>query len=249
MCLSLLCMVSVAVFTGLLAWSTKLIVNDVFSDGAADKAYWVALLVVGVSLGKGVAGYANSVVALIFSRSITAEYMRKVFAKYMGNEVPFFAGRHAAQHMAKVMLFGRAAGSVVTDITNRILTDSLTLIALIAVMIFQDPFMSLFGAVLFPLVLLLVNQLTRRVRAVASAEAEMQGGLHGVGTEAIEGIKTVKSYGLEEKSVTKFAEVVAGSRKPAAQDRAHLYFDRTADGDHRRHHDRPLCDLRQLADG
>ncbi len=206
--LSLICMVSVAVFTGLLAWSTKLIVNDVFADGAADKAYGVALLVVGVSIGKGVAGYANSVVALIFSRSITAEYMRRVFSKYMGNEVPFFAGRHAAQHMAKVMLFGRAAGSVVTDITNRILTDSLTLIALVAVMIIQDPFMSLFSAVLFPLVLLLVNYLTRRVRAAASAEAEMEGGLHSVGTEAIEGIKTVKSYGLEDKSVTKFAEAL-----------------------------------------
>ncbi len=32
--------------------------------------------------------------------------------------------------------------------------------------------------------------------------------MHGVGTEAIEGIKTVKSYGLEEKSISKFDEAV-----------------------------------------
>ncbi|MGB5559519.1 MAG: ABC transporter ATP-binding protein [Paracoccaceae bacterium] len=206
--LSLLCMVSVAVFTALLAYSTKLIVNDVFSEGQASKAYLVALLVVGVSIGKGVAGYANSIVAMMFSRSITTEYMRRVFAKFMGNEVPFFAGQHAAQHMARIVLYGRASGSVVTDITNRMLTDTLTLIGLVAVMIFQDPFMSLFGAILFPLVLLLVNHLTRRVREISSAEAEIQGAMHGVGTEAIEGIKTVKSYGLEEKSISKFEEAV-----------------------------------------
>jgi len=206
--LSLLCMISVAVFTALLAYSTKLIVNDVFSDGQASKAYLVALLVVGVSIGKGISGYSNSVVAMIFSRSITAEYMRRVFAKYMGNEVPFFSGKHAAQHMARVLIYGRAAGSVVTDISNRILTDALTLIGLVAVMVFQDPLMSLVGAILFPIVLLLVSYLTRRVRAVASAESEMQGALQSVGTEAIEGIKTVKSYGLEEKSVTKFVEAV-----------------------------------------
>ena len=211
--LSLICMISVAVFTALLAYSTKLIVNDVFSEGQASKAYLVALLVVGVSIGKGLAGYANSVVALMFSRSINAEYMGRVFRKYMGNDVPFFAGRHAAQHMAKLLLYGRASGSVVTDITNRILTDTLTLIGLVAVMVFQDPMMSLFGAVLFPLVLLLVNYLTRRVRAIASAESEMQGALHSVGTEAIEGIKTVKSYGLEEKSITKFVEAVKGLEK------------------------------------
>ncbi len=206
--LSLLCMISVAVFTALLAYSTKLIVNDVFSDGQTSMAYLVALLVVGVSIGKGVAGYANSIVAMMFSRSITTEYLGRVFAKYMQNEVPFFAGRHAAQHMAKVQIYGRAAGGVVTDITNRILTDALTLIALVAVMIFQDPFMSLIGAVLFPLVLLLVSKLTQRVRKIVAAEADIQGAMQGVGTEAIDGIKTVKSYGLEDKSVTKFAEAV-----------------------------------------
>lgn len=208
--LSLICMISVAVFTALLAYSTKLIVNDVFSEGQASKAYLVALLVVGVAIGKGIAGYANSIVALMFSRSINAEYMGRIFSKYMGNDVPFFAGRHAAQHMAKLLLYGRAAGSVVTDITNRILTDTLTLIGLVAVMVFQDPLMSLFGAVLFPLVLLLVNHLTRRVRAIAAAESELQGALQGVGTEAIEGIKTVKSYGLEDKSIAKFTEAVKG---------------------------------------
>ncbi len=206
--LSLISMISVAAFTGLLAYSTKLVVNDVFSEKQATNAYWVALLVVIVSVGKGVSGYVNNVVALRFSRSINSEYLVLIFAKYMSSEVNYFAGRHASKHMAKIRIFGRAAGSIVTNVSNRILTDALTLVALIAVMVFQDPFLSLIAAVLFPLVLYLVNILTRRVKQIVSAETEAEGGMQGVGTEAIEGIKTVKSYGLEEKSITKFTEAV-----------------------------------------
>ncbi len=206
--LSIVCMVSVAAFTGLLAYSTKLVVNDVFSEGQVSKAYWVALLVAGVAIGKGVAGYMNNIVALKFSRSVNSQYLKRIFAKFMGNEIPYFAGHHAAKHMAKIRLFGRAAGSVLTTITNKILTDSLTLIALIAVMVFQDPFMSMIAAVLFPLVLLLVSHLTRRVKAIVKEETEAEGGMQGIGTEAIEGIKTVKSYGLEDKSITRFSVAV-----------------------------------------
>ena len=206
--LSLVCMVSVAAFTGLLAYSTKLIVNDVFGNGEVSKAYFVALLVVGVSVGKGVAGYVNTLVALVFSRSITSEYLRQIFTKFMANEVPYFAGRHAAQHVQKIMIYGRASGSVVTMVTNQILTDTLTLIALVAVMILQDPFMSIIAAILFPLILFLVNHMSRRVRAVVSAESEIQGAMYAAATEAIEGIKTVKSYGLEEKSISKFSDGV-----------------------------------------
>ncbi len=205
---SLICMVSVAVFTGLLAWSTKLIVNDVFGNEQVSNAYWVAALVVGVAVGKGIAGYLNNVVAMKFNRAITSHYLRQIFTKYMGNEIDFFAGSHAAKHMNRIRIFGQAAGKVLTGISNRMLTDILTLLALVSVMIFQDPLMSLVAAVLFPLVLLLVNHLTRRIKRILSAELEAEGGMQVIGSEAIEGIKTVKSYGLEAKSIARFGQSV-----------------------------------------
>jgi len=47
--LSFFCIIGVAAFTGALAYSTRLIVNDIFVAGDAQAAYRVAIIVVVVS--------------------------------------------------------------------------------------------------------------------------------------------------------------------------------------------------------
>ncbi len=205
---SLICMIGVAGFTAALAYSTKLIVNEVFVAGSATAAYQVAALLAVVSIGKSGFEYANVVIGTKFTRSVSAFYQKATFKAMVAKSVPYFAGKHAAKHMAEVMLFGRASGLIVTTVLNKLSTDVLTLIALVAVMIYTDPLMSLSLAVLFPLIFGLVALLTRRIKAVAAEETELQGKIQSVGAEAFEGIKTVKSYGLEEKSKSKFARAV-----------------------------------------
>lgn len=205
---SLICMVGVAGFTAALAYSTKLIVNEVFVAGSATAAYQVAAMLAVVSIGKSGFTYANTVIATKFTRSVSAHYQKATFRAMVRKAVPYFAGKHAAKHMAEVILFGRGAGQVVTTVLNKLSTDVLTLIGLVGVMIYTDPLMSISIAVLFPLIFGLVAVLTRRIKAVAAEETELQGKIQAVGAEAFEGIKTVKSYGLEEKSKSKFAAAV-----------------------------------------
>lgn len=89
-----------------------------------------------------------------------------------------------------------------------LLVNMLTVIALVVVMILHDMVLSLAMAVLFPLIFMLVAHLSRRIRAVANAETELTGSFFSVGSEAFEGIKTVKSYQLEERSIGRFEAAV-----------------------------------------
>ena len=206
--LSLICMIGVAGFTGALAYSTKLIVNDVFVAGSTFAAWQVAALVVFISVGRSGFGYANSILRVWFDLSISAEFQKLGFEKIIYNDVRKFQGTQPASHMAKLLIYGRACGNAVINLTNEFMTHLLTLIVLIGVMVFQDPIMSLFCSVLFPLIFFMIGRLTRRIRVVATAETLLTGEIQGVGTEAIEGIKTVKSYGLETKTVTRFSNAV-----------------------------------------
>ncbi|SFR00308.1 ABC transporter ATP-binding protein [Poseidonocella sedimentorum] len=210
---SLICMLAVAGFTAALAWSTKLIVNEVFVAANASAAIGVALLVIGVSLGKSLSQYVNSILSVQINRKVAIRYQKQVFRKFLFQNVQEFAGIAAPRHMAKVNLWGSACGQVVLALTNKFLTDILTLIALVGVMIWQDPVMSLVTAVLFPLIFFLVSNLTRRVRELSKAQAELAGNISTAGIEAISGIKTVKSYGLEEKSFARFSDAVAAMEK------------------------------------
>ena len=206
--LSILFMIGAAGFTGALAYSTKLIVNDVFVDDNAQQAIVVAFIVVGVSIGKGLSQYWANVLAEQFTRDISADYQRRIFRKLLTRPIPDFAGRHPSEFMEKIAIYGQATAVSVVTLSSTLLADLLTLLALIGVMISQDPIMTLACAVVFPIVFWLLGRLSDRVRNLARTEAEMGGAIKAIGIEAFQGIKTVKSYELERKTFKRFAKAV-----------------------------------------
>jgi ABC-type multidrug transport system fused ATPase/permease subunit len=206
--LSVFCMIGVAVFTGALAYTTRLIVNDVFVSDDTSAALQVAGIVVFVALFKSIFQYGNSVVMTVFLRSVSVSYQKKLFAKLLSDDVRHFAGQHASNQMSQLRLLGSAAGQGVINIANKLFADGLTLIALFSVMVLQDPWMTLGCLVIIPLIFWLVSSLSHRIRSVADEEADLTGAFYEVGSEAFDGIKTVKSYQLEEQTTRRFNRAI-----------------------------------------
>ena len=201
---SILFVAGVSAFTAGLAASTRLIVNDVFVAENTEAAVQVAIIVVGVSLGKSIFHYANTVTQILLIRSVSIEMQKRVFARMLKNDIAYFVSGHAPDLMAKIRLYGVAAGTAFVTMTNRLLTETITMLGLFGVMLYQDAWMTLLCMLILPLILGLVSFLSRKIRAVASEEATLSGEYFSIGSEAFAGIKTVKSYGLEQKSIDRF---------------------------------------------
>ena len=201
---SILCMVGVSVFTAALAYTTKLIVNDVFVAKDAGAAIEVAIIVIFVSFSKSLFHYGNAVLQTVLNRSISSFYQKEAFQKTLRREISFFNGKHASDHMAQIRLYGMAAGQAVTAICSRFLTEVLTLVALFVVMFLQDTLMTLYSIVIIPIIFGLVSFLSRKIRKVAKEETDLSGHYFAAGSEALAGVRTVKSYNLERKSIEKF---------------------------------------------
>ena len=201
---SIVCMVGVSVFTAALAYTTKLIVNDVFVAKDAGAAIEVAIIVIFVSFAKSLFHYGNAVLQTVLNRSISSFYQKEAFQKTLRREISFFNGKHASDHMAQIRLYGMAAGQAVTAICSRFLTEVLTLVALFVVMFLQDALMTLYSIVIIPVIFGLVSFLSRKIRKVAKEETDLSGHYFAAGSEALAGVRTVKSYNLERKSIEKF---------------------------------------------
>ena len=201
---SVLCMVGVSVFTAALAYTTKLIVNDVFVAKDASAAIEVAIIVIFVSFSKSLFHYGNAVLQNVLNRSISSSYQKETFENTLRREISFFNGKHASDHMAQIRLYGMAAGQAVTVICSRFLTEVLTLVALFVVMFLQDAIMTFYSILIIPVIFGLVSFLSRKIRKVAKEEADLSGQYFAAGSEALAGVRTVKSYNLENKSIEKF---------------------------------------------
>jgi ABC-type multidrug transport system fused ATPase/permease subunit len=202
--LSIFAMFGVAGFTGALANSTKLIVNDIFVAADTSAAQRVALIVIGIACAKAFFEYVNGVIQVMLRRSVQAGYQKRVFANFVNKDVWFFLGQHDATQMAMVRFYGDSSAQIVVTLSNKFITDMLTLFALVAVMVLQDPLMSLICLVLFPTIFAVVASLSKRIRAIAKQEVGLAGKIYSIGSEAFEGIRTLKSYQLEQKSIAKF---------------------------------------------
>ena len=211
---SVLCMVGVSVFTAALAYTTKLIVNDVFVAKDASAAIEVAIIVIFVSFSKSLFHYGNAVLQNVLNRSISSSYQKETFENTLRREISFFNGKHASDHMAQIRLYGMAAGQAVTVICSRFLTEVLTLVALFFVMFLQDAIMTFYSILIIPVIFGLVSFLSRKIRKVAKEEADLSGQYFAAGSEALAGVRTVKSYNLENKSIKKF-----NSSEDALEDR------------------------------
>ncbi|TIL82408.1 MAG: hypothetical protein E5Y76_03825, partial [Mesorhizobium sp.] len=93
-------------------------------------------------------------------------------------------------------------------LTSNTASDVLTLVGLASVMVVQDPTMSLISAAALPVIFLSVSTIARKIKSLARGETELAAQVQSIGTEAIDGIRTIKSFQLEDKAIASFAKAV-----------------------------------------
>ncbi|MFW2590192.1 ABC transporter ATP-binding protein [Sagittula sp. SSi028] len=215
--LTLLSIVGVSTFTGALANSTKLVVDDVFGADQQGAALRVALIIVGVAIGKSFFQYITEVLRVVLQRSVSVTYQKQLFATTLRQELGFFGNQHPATQMVMVQMLGQSAGKVVVDVCNRMTVEILILVSLFMVMLLQDPLLTLFSCICVPPILWLISNLSQRMRNLATTDAGLAAMFFSVGSEVLRGIKTVKSYQLETKSVARFNTAMEAMEERALQ--------------------------------
>src|SRR5947207_4128828 len=92
---------------------------------------------------KGASTYGHQVILSKISNAILANNQRALFAKLMRESVGFFSERHSSEFLARLTAGANSVTQVLSLLINAVGRDVLSLIGLIAVMVTQDPYMSL----------------------------------------------------------------------------------------------------------
>lgn len=196
---AVVCMLFVAASTGMIAWLSRSMVNNIFVDGDQQAIWGVGVAIMLAFLVKGVSSYLQAVLMGSIGTAITANLQRAQFDKLLHMKLGYFSGRHAGGVVAKVIHSSRAAKSVVILVTTNFFRDLFTLFALTGVMIYQDPFMSIFALLAAPVIIVALYFLTRAIKQVTQAESDLIAGVNVVGVEALQGLKVVKTFTLEDQ--------------------------------------------------
>jgi ATP-binding cassette subfamily B protein len=194
--------------TAMTAYLMGTIVNKAYVDRSFPAIVSIGLFVIFIFTARGMATYGQAVLLSRIGNSIIAENQRKLFDRLMHQNLGFFSERHSSEFLYRLSTGANAATGVLNMLITAVGRDLLSLIGLVAVMVIQDPFMSLFAFVIAPPALWMVRKLVKRVRNVA--KAQYAGGTDLVQTlqETIQGIRIVKAFTLEDRLRTRYYENV-----------------------------------------
>lgn len=184
--------------TALSAYLLGQVINQAYVDKNIRGIALLCVATVVLFTVKGAATYGHSVILTQIGNAILANNQRRLFAKLMSESIGFFSSRHSSEFLARMSAGAASVTQVLNLIINAAGRDALSLIALVIVMVTQDPVMSLFALAVAPPAMLVIRKLVKRIKGLASSQySGMTQSLETM-QEAIQGIRTVKAFSLED---------------------------------------------------
>jgi ATP-binding cassette, subfamily B, bacterial MsbA len=193
------CMAIAAGATGLSAYLLGDVINQAYVQRSMPGIVTLALVAAFVFMVKAAATYGHTVVLSWISNRIIAENQRRMFESLVRQNLSYFADRHSSEFMARLNAGATSASNVLNLMAGAVGRDLLSVIALAAVMVVQDPWMSLVSLVVVPPALLILRKMVSRIYSIALSQ--FVGGTRLLETlqEAVQGIRTVKTFTLEDQ--------------------------------------------------
>jgi len=195
--------------TALIAYLMGTIVNKAYVDRSFQAIVIIGLITIVIFCARGAATYFQAVIMSRIGNAIIAENQRKLFDRLMNQSLGFFAERHSSEFLHRLSTGANSATQVLNLLVTSVGRDALSLIGLAAVMVVQDPVMSLSAAIIAPPAMWMIRKLVKRIRAVAKAQFTGGTRLFQTLQETIQGIRTVKAFTLEDRLRHRYYENVA----------------------------------------
>lgn len=195
--LAMLCMVVAALATAALAKLMEPIIDGVFVNRDRDMLVWVAAAVLVVFFLKGMATYGQSMLMSYVGQRIVSDLQVDLYGRLIRSDMATFNDTPSGTLVSRLVNdVGMLRGAVSMTLTS-IGKDALTLILLIAVMFRQDWQLATVAFIIFPLAVLPIVNIGKRMRKVATKTQVQVGALMTLFGQTFQGARHVKAYGME----------------------------------------------------
>lgn len=190
-------MVITAASAALAAWSMGEIVDTMTTPDNHARAYTVAGIVFAIFVVRGLSGYLQIVFLARAGNSIIAAKQREMYKKLLSQGLSFFNDYQSSQILVRVTQTAERARSVVDTIVRGYVRDLLTLVGLVAIMIYQQPVLSTIWLVVGPIIFIGLRKLMGKMTAVLKQELGGISEIIKVTQETSIGVRIIKAFGME----------------------------------------------------
>lgn len=176
-------------------------------------AQWLPVAFVVIFLLRGLSGFATEASLGWIGRSVISSLRRDVFRKFLTLPSRFFDTQSTGPLLSRMTYNVEMVAESVTSVVTIAVRDVLTVFAAITVMLYQSPKLSIFVALLFPVVAAIVWILGAAFRRYSDRIQDTVGEVTQVTEEIIRGNQVVKAFRGHEYERERLDEVDETNRR------------------------------------
>ena len=212
---ALVFMAIVAAMTGLSAWIMRDVINEIFVEKNADMVPVIAGVVAAIFITKGIAGYVQAVILSRTGNAIVAGIQMRLFDHVQRQRIDFFDDQTLGQLNMRFSQGARACREAIDAVVTSMGRDLFTLIALVIVMVVQDPLLAGLALLVGPPIALGEWALVKKIKDVARSELLSFAKMTTTIQQTAQGNRVVKAFALEPEMRADMEGAVEGVRTRA----------------------------------
>ncbi len=200
-----------SVVAGMTALSAQMLdpaIKYLFIDKNPQMLMLIPLAVFVIMTVKAAATYGENVLMNFVGQRIVADTQISMFAHLMHADTSWLRQNHSGKLIAHFLndavLMREAVSRSITGIGK----DSLTLVLLLCVMLYQDPVMTGIAIFIVPAIALFIRQLSRLMRKAVNYGMAEAGNLTTQLAETLAGARVVKAYGQEAREIARVSGTI-----------------------------------------
>ena len=204
--LALLAMVVTAATEPLLPYALKLLLDNGFG-GKVNFSFWlVPLIVIGIFAMRGASTFASSYLMSYVSTRILNELRRRMFASMLNLPIDFYNTHTVGKVINSIMFEVQQIIEMVTKVFTSIVRSSLTVLGLLAWLLYLNWVLTLVTLVLLPVLTIVVRTTGKRLKKLNRDSLAVNAELTQVIEETTRAQQVIKIFGGQHYEQSRFEE-------------------------------------------
>ena len=195
-------MVIVAITTSLY----PLLINwtyNLFEEKNDNLLYLIPISILFVSGLKGFSYYGQTILVNSIALKITASLQKAMFSKLLNSEINNLEKQGSGSLISRFTNDTTLIHDALNRLFNNLIRDSLTIIALVAVMFYLDWVLSIITILIYPIASIPIVKIGNKVRGLSYIAQKQIGYLTSSLNQSFSNSRTIKSFQLEEVEILK----------------------------------------------
>ena len=213
MIIAVFCMIIAALCTGFHAWLVKPALDQVLVNANKFYLYFIPGAILVTGLIKGLATYTQVTSLQFMSHRIIEKLRKDVFHNLINLHYGFFVQNRTGSLITRITTDTYYLSGAMANTYTALIKDSLTLLVLMGNMFYQNWKLALISILVFPLALIPVRVLGKKIRNITKNLQHQIGNLASNLEEIFKGIKNVKSFNAEEFEISIINKEIAAARE------------------------------------